>query len=142
MIKDNSFGIVPLTKRKGSFEVFLIQHRNGGHWGFPKGHSEKGESPKEAAERELFEETAMQIIHYLDTPPLVEKYQFKRAGELIDKTVHFYLAEVTAQYTLQTEEIIAGAWMPPSALLSYAIFPEEKALYHSLMKLLADFFFW
>ncbi len=42
-------------------EAFLIQHVNGKHWGFPKGHPEEGESFEQIAVRELFEETGLQI---------------------------------------------------------------------------------
>lgn len=45
----------------------------------------KGESPKQAAERELLEETGMKVIRYLEHPYLVETYQFTRGGVLIDK---------------------------------------------------------
>lgn len=136
--KDNSFGIVPLTYRQNFWEVFLVQHLNGAHWGFPKGRAEKGESPKQTAERELFEETGMKVIRYLDHPYLVETYQFNRGGALIDKTARFYPAEVTPEYTLQVKEIAAGKWLPLKDLLSYVTFPEEKQLYLSVIKSLEE----
>ncbi|MGE0198735.1 MAG: bis(5'-nucleosyl)-tetraphosphatase [Simkaniaceae bacterium] len=138
MIKSHCFGIIPLTFRENYWEVFLIQHLNGGHWGFPKGHSEKGESPKETAARELLEETGMQIVRYLPYPYLVEKYQYMWEGHLVDKTVRFYPAEVTPQYTLQSEEIVQGKWMPLKDLLSHATFEEEKNLYLALIKMLSE----
>ena len=137
-IKSNCFGIVPLTYRKNFWEVFIIQHLNGGHWGFPKGHSEKGESPKETAERELFEEAGMEVISYLDHPYLVEKYCFTSDGALIDKVVRFYLAKVSPSYHLQKEEISDGKWVSLENLLSYATFDEEKQLYLSVIKLLEN----
>ena len=135
--KESSFGIIPLTYRENYWEVFLIQHLNGGHWGFPKGHAENGESPKEAAERELHEETQMKVIRYLPEPYLTESYRFTRNGIPLDKTVRFYFAEVTTPYFLQSEELIQGKWLPLKELLSYAIFPEEKELYHSVIKKLS-----
>lgn len=138
MLKHNSFGIVPLTYRENYWEVFLVQHLNGGHWGFPKGHSEKGESPKQTAERELKEETGMEVIRYLDHPYLVEKYQFMWEGHLVDKMVRFYPAEVTTKYTLQSEELIQGKWMPLKDLLSHVTFEEEEKLYLSLIKMLSS----
>ncbi len=135
-IKSNCFGIIPLTYRENYWEVFLVQHLDSNHWGFPKGHSEIGESPKETAERELFEEGGMKVIRYLENPYLTEQYQFTRDGVLIDKTVRFYLAEVTPKYTLQSEEISAGKWLPLKDLLSHATFEEEKNLYLSVIKLL------
>ncbi len=133
----SAFGIIPLTYRKQVWEAFLIQHLNGGHWGFPKGHSEKGESPKKTAERELLEETGMTVGRYLDIPYLVEKYQYIHDGILVDKTVRFYLAEMTSpKYTLQAEEICGGQWLLLKDLPSYATFEEERKLYSELVKAL------
>ena len=122
--KQYSFGIVPLTYRENYWEAFLVKHLSGGHWGFPKGHGEKGESPKESAERELLEETGMEVIRYLPHPYLVEQYKFHHEGILVDKTVRFYLAEVTPEYSIQGEELIEGKWLPLKDLLSYATFEE------------------
>ena len=137
-IKDHSFGIVPLTYRQNFWEVFLVQHLNGAHWGFPKGRAEKGESPKQTAERELFEETGMKVIRYLDHPYFVERYQFNRGGILIDKTARFYLAEVTTESILQIKEIVEGKWLPLKDLLSYVTFPEEKELYLAVIRALEN----
>lgn len=135
-LKSDCFGIVPLTYRAGYWEVFLVRHLNGGHWSFPKGHEEKGESPKETAERELKEETGMEVICYLDTPYVVEKYQFHHEGILVDKTVRFYLAEVTPSYTLQAEEIVEAKWLPINEIVEYVTFEEERKLYLSVIDLL------
>ena len=136
VIKSYCFGVVPLTFRKNDWEVFLVRHLNGGHWSFPKGHQEKGESPKQTAERELKEETRMEVIRYLDHPYVVESYQFQKEGTLVDKTVRFYLAEVTPKYSLQAEEIIEGQWIPLNALLDYVTFDEERELYLKVIHLL------
>lgn len=106
----------------------------GDHWGFPKGHAEKGESPQETAERELYEETGMKVIRYLPEPYLTETYQITRGPHLVEKTVYFYFAEVTTFYALQKEELIEGKWLPLKDLLSYVTFPEEKELYLSVIK--------
>lgn len=132
--KENAYGIIPLTYRENYWEVFLIQHLNGGHWGFPKGHAEEGESPKATAERELFEETGMKVLRYLPEPYLTESYQFHRGETLIEKTNRFYFAEVTPSYALQKEELIQGKWLPLKDLLSYVTFPEEKEIYLSVIK--------
>ena len=130
----NSYGIIPLTFRNGHWEVFLIRHVNGGHWGFPKGHHEKGESPKETAQRELREETGMEVIRFLDEPYLTERYQYRHKGTLVDKTVRFYLAEVTPEYSLQEDELLDGKWLNINIIHQYATFEEERILYQKLAK--------
>jgi len=54
MIKEKSCGIIVFDDDR----VLLIKH-NGGHISFPKGHIEEGETPKETAIRETFEETGI-----------------------------------------------------------------------------------
>lgn len=55
MVKERSCGIVVFDEDK----VLLIKH-NGGHISFPKGHVEDGETSKETAIRETFEETGIE----------------------------------------------------------------------------------
>lgn len=53
-------GVLPVTVRNGS--LLLVKRRNpplSGHWGFPGGHLELGETLAEAAARELREETGL-----------------------------------------------------------------------------------
>ena len=49
---DRSFGVIPVRQQQGIRQYLLVQH-HAGHWGFPKGHPDEGESPREAAERDL-----------------------------------------------------------------------------------------
>lgn len=55
MKKEKSCGIIVFDEDR----VLLIKH-NGGHISFPKGHVEDGETPKETAIRETFEETGIE----------------------------------------------------------------------------------
>ncbi len=138
MIKrERSFGIIPLRFENGAWHVFIVQHLLGNHWGFPKGHGEAGESPKDSAERELLEETGLRVVRYLPHPYLVETYCYDKAGHgRIDKEVQLFLAEVTSLFKLQREELIDGKWILLKNLLDYAHFASQRALYRSLFKLL------
>ncbi len=110
--KDESFGVIPLSRERGRWEVFLIQHRRGRYWGFPKGHAEEGETPQEAAFRELKEETNLEFVRYLQTEPLLEQYHFMAEGRRIFKQVLYYIAEVQGTVKLQEQEIQNGIWVP------------------------------
>lgn len=106
---EESFGIIPLKKEKGEWFVFLVQH-HAGHWGFPKGHAENKEVPKETAKRELFEETGLHVIKFLCETPVEETYFFTFEGERIKKKVFYFIAEVSGDIRLQKNEIAAGKW--------------------------------
>ena len=53
MVEEVSFGVIPLMKDNAAWQVFLILHKSGNHWGFPKGHASGNETPQETATREL-----------------------------------------------------------------------------------------
>lgn len=65
MYFEKSCGAVVYRKFHGNIEILLIKHINSGHWSFPKGHMEDGESEAETALREIKEETGIDVI--LDT---------------------------------------------------------------------------
>ncbi len=108
---EESFGAVPVRKTENDWEVFLIQHIKGRYWGFPKGHAEEGETPIEAAFRELKEETNLDPINCLRMDPFVEHYQFIVKGDRISKRVCYFLTEVTGSIILQSQEIHSGIWL-------------------------------
>ncbi|MFR2841802.1 MAG: NUDIX domain-containing protein [Acutalibacteraceae bacterium] len=47
----------------------LIKNKRSAHWGFPKGHMEKGETREETAKREIGEETENAFGCCLIFPP-------------------------------------------------------------------------
>jgi hypothetical protein len=57
---ERSCGAIVFEEMEGALHVLMIQHR-AGHWSFPKGHMEKGESEHETAIREVREETGVEI---------------------------------------------------------------------------------
>lgn len=133
---DTSFGIIPVRKKMGKWELFMVQHKNGAYWSFPKGHPNEGEDFKETAIRELKEETGLEVVNFLDAPLFIEKYSFLWKGSKINKTVHYFLAEVKGKVVLQAEEILAGKWIYLTASLTLATYPEAK----KLLKEVAIFF--
>lgn len=123
---EQSFGIIPLQEIQSQWRVFLIQHRNGLHWGFPKGHREGEESGKDAAIRELLEETGLTVAQVLTEKPIEEKYQCVKHNEKIDKTVFYYPAVVQGVAELQYDEIAMGNWLALSEAKSLITFEESK----------------
>jgi len=116
--QDESFGVVPFSKEKGRWEVFIIQHNKSGYWGFPKGHAEVNESPQQAAFRELKEETNLELVKLIQNESIQEKYTFLMDGVRVFKRVFYFIAEVTGPIILQTKEIYDGMWLPiPEALI-------------------------
>ena len=69
------------------------RERDGATWSLPKGTPDGDETPEQTALREVREETGLEV-RILDSVGEIH-YRFVRGGRRIEKTVHFYLMEVT-----------------------------------------------
>ena len=82
-------------------------------WGLPKGHAEEGETPPEAALREVAEETGLTDLTL--GPELVTiDWLFRSKGEQIHKYTTFYLMYSAAGDPLpqRAEGITSCEWVP------------------------------
>ncbi len=134
--REESFGVVPLSKATGYWHVFLIQHQKARYWGFPKGHAEPGETAKETAIRELKEETNLDIVQFFSEKPLTEQYRFKIEGRVIYKKVSYFVAEVGGKVALQEKEIQNGIWVPFPEAIDKVTHQEGKAILLQVEKIL------
>lgn len=123
--------------KEDHWHVLLIQHGAGHWWGFPKGHPESGEEPQETAARELHEETGLTVLRFLSQSALVEKFQFFARSERVEKTVTYFLAEVTGDVVLQVAEVYACKWVPLSEAATHVTFPAAKSLCQQAQSLVA-----
>ena len=128
-----SYGVVPLSKKSGTWKVLIIHHKNGNFWGFPKGHADNHEDPEKAAFRELKEETGLFVQRLLIKEPLQEKYTFQHNDFLVKKSVYYFVAEVGGELLIQQEELEEGKWFAldkAEEILTYSegrkIFKEAK----------------
>ena len=58
---EKSCGAIIWREKDGKPHVLVLQHQNGGHWAFPKGHVEDKETEEQTAVREIFEETGLKV---------------------------------------------------------------------------------
>lgn len=90
---------------------YLLLHYLSGHWDFPKGKIEKGETKHQAALRELREETglAAEIL-----PGFEEQftYWFRNYddGELLQKTVYFFIGQTDKKEVTLSREHTGYTW--------------------------------
>lgn len=125
-MKDEAFGIVPILKQDNEYQFLLIQH-HAGHWGFPKGHADPGETAIATACREFEEETGVKDYTPLPDVSFSEQYRFIRNGHAIEKTVVYFPAWVTSsKVTCQAQEIKSYAWLPYDAALQKMTFNPGK----------------
>ncbi len=128
-MKDECFGIVPIFGKEADSLFLLIQHQ-AGHWAFPKGHANPGESPAETARREFAEETGISDFEMLEEPSFTEHYSFVKDGEQIDKTVTYFLGFVSSMdVVLQVEEVQNSAWVSGEEALKLITFDANRRMF-------------
>lgn len=110
----------------GGRKYLLLRYPHG-HWDLPKGKIEQGESKQEAALRELKEETGLSAT-ILDCFEEQLSYFFRHKGELISKTVYFFIAEAELGKVILSDEHIGFAWLSYQEALDRLSFDNAKEI--------------
>jgi bis(5'-nucleosidyl)-tetraphosphatase len=139
MKHEHSYGIIPIQKIENEWRLLLVQHASAHYWGLPKGHAEKGETPQQTAVRELKEETNLIVSSFISDSPLEEKYFFRWNGEMISKTVWYYIALVEGTIQLQFEEVSASKWVPLASAAEFITYEADRSVCQEALKIIAEF---
>ena len=113
MLYEKSCGAIVYRKFHGNTEILLIKHINSGHWSFPKGHVENGETEVETAVREIKEETSIDVI--ID-PTFRETVTYSPKKDTVKVVVYFLAKARNVNFIPQEEEIAEIRWVD----ISYA----------------------
>ena len=109
--------VVPVRRAAGGRKVLAL----------PKGHVERGETPEEAALREVREETGMtgELVDQLGEV----RYWYQRGGRKIPKLVTFFLFEYRsgsdADHDTEVEEV---RWLPMEAAATELSYKGEREM--------------
>ena len=95
MAREFSAGIIPFREKGKRREYLLLLSRLtvSQLWEFPKGQIEKGEDAPTAALREFKEETGIPECEIISGYKKVLKYFYQRKGELISKSVTYFVGK-------------------------------------------------
>ena len=108
-------------------QVLLTQHSQNKHWSFPKGWIDQGESPEEAAIREVKEEGGVEaeIIGKVG----YSKFIYTLNGEKIFKVVTYFLMKyIPGDPKDHDWEVSEAGWYEPEAALKKLDFSQDKDL--------------
>jgi 8-oxo-dGTP diphosphatase len=92
----------------GGVEVGVIHRPKYDDWSHPKGKLDEGETPPEAALREVLEETGMTCV--LGAPLSTARYVARGRP----KAVHYWAAEATGGSFQPNGEVDRMLWLPPA----------------------------
>lgn len=105
--------------------ILVIRHRYGGHWAFPKGHVEPGESEEDTARREVREETGAEV-RILPGLRHVITYSPSRG---VSKEVVMFAARITGgRLRPQPEEVRSVELLPPEEAARRLTHPADREL--------------
>lgn len=131
IVSEFSCGGVILDGRK----VLLVQVKNMKGkkiWTFPKGHIEPNETPRQAALREVLEETGYKAV--IVRPMLRVKYAFTFQGNYVKKVVQWYLMKKLGRIGKHdASEILSIRWVSLAKAREMVQYPSDIRLVDMLM---------
>lgn len=109
MVDERSAGAV-VFYMEGAEPEYLLLHYTADHWDFPKGNIEAGEAEKQAAIREIREETGISDIEFIDDFRMKIEYRYRHSKRLVQKEVVLFLARTHTRQVTLSHEHIGFAW--------------------------------
>ncbi len=120
-----SAGIIVYCRIDNEVE-YLLLHYSAGHWDFPKGKIEKGETKNQAALRELLEETGLYTKIQPGFEDRLSYFFYDFDGERAHKTVYFFVGQVKKQEIVLSHEHQGFDWLPFTLALKQLTYDNAK----------------
>lgn len=131
MEQEKSCGAIVINKNN----KILLVHHNAGHWDFPKGHIENGETEEQTAIREVKEETNIDII-------INNKYRYTTSyspKENVMKEVVYFLAQnIDEDKKPQLEEVSEVKWFTLEEAMNTITYENSKEILNKLKKYIEE----
>jgi len=130
-------GLVVDADRASAALIGRLDRRGRLLWSLPKGHIESGETPEQAAIREVAEETG--IAGRVLAPLGTIDYWFVAEDRRVHKTVHHFLMEaVGGELSDEDVEVTEVAWVPLAELDGRLAYADERRLVRLAADLLSE----
>ena len=136
VIWEVSVGSVTFRVKNGK-RLYLLLHYPSGHYDFPKGHVEAGETEKMTLRRETEEETGIRDLVVLPGRVSIRYFYIAKGAERerrlkedrglwIFKQVHFFPARTETHQVTLSHEHIGYVWLPYEAALRQVTFDNAR----------------
>lgn len=125
-------GLVVLSSR-----ILLIATQKGRRWQLPKGHIEEGETPEQAAIREVREETGV-TARVVAPLPGVEYWFVEKGPCRVHKKVDYFLLDYVSGHSVNfdPEEVSGTGWFSWEAGIARLTFENERKVVRRARELL------
>ena len=137
MSYEKSCGAIVFRKYHGNTELLLIKHTIGGHWSFPKGHVEAGETEEETALREIKEETSVEVEL---CPGFREMVTYSPKRDVQKDVIYFLGRAKNFDYVPQESEIAQIKWVEINLAHAFLTYDNDKQLVNKAKPLIRDLF--
>ena len=125
--KTSAGGVVVRTN--GETQICLIRPTGRTVWGLPKGGIETGETPPQAAVREVAEETGIEGVVDVELGSIDYTFYSREEGGRIHKTVHYFLMHATGGDTANHDhEVSEARWVRLREALRLMTYPNEREM--------------
>jgi bis(5'-nucleosidyl)-tetraphosphatase len=122
-----------------NFEInYLILNYSYGHWDFPKGNIESGETEIDTIKREVMEETGIMDIKLIEGFRQQISYKYRKKSKLVHKTVIYYLAETKSNKVVLSFEHVNFAWLNFNSALNKLSFENSKKVLKNAKEFLSN----
>lgn len=103
-------------------EIALVHRPRYDDWSHPKGKLDAGETPAQAAVREVLEETGMSCVLRMELP--TARYVVRGRA----KEVSYWAAEATGGVFVPNDEVDRMLWLPPAQARRRLTHPPDRPL--------------
>ena len=124
---EKSAGAIIFRRENNKTKYLLIKY-GWGHWEFPRGLIEKGESLEETAKREIAEETGIKDVKFIPGFKKWIKFFFKLKEKNVMKIATFLLAETETEKIKLSHEHTDYNWLEYKEALERLTFDNSKKI--------------
>jgi bis(5'-nucleosidyl)-tetraphosphatase len=139
MIREKSAGAV-IFRHEAKKIKYLLLHYESGHWDFPRGHIERGETEEKTARREIKEETGIKKLDFLPGFRLAHSWFYRKRFDtktvLSHKTAILFLAETKTHQVKISPEHIGYQWLGFEKAMKQLTFKNSQKILEKAEKFL------
>jgi mutator protein MutT len=139
VLEQISAGGVAFRQVEHGYEAAIISMNPSGRWQLPKGLIDEGETPEQAAVREVREEAGIEteLLETLETIDYWFVSDWDEIRRRIHKQVHFFLLRYTGgDVADHDDEVLESRWMRFDEAIGMLAFDSEKKTVEKAKKIL------